>query len=102
MEKGIDATDKGDGERDKIEGTIHQRNFIDCIKSSSATNVKRPNADIEEGHKSTRWCHLGNIAFRTGRAIRFDAQTETCLDDSEANHFLERTYRKPFEVPAQV
>ena len=35
----------------------HQRNFLDCIKDK-----KRPNADIEEGHKSTRLCHLGNIA----------------------------------------
>jgi predicted dehydrogenase len=97
VEKGIEAADKGEGE-----GSVHQRNFIDCIKSSSGANVKRPNADIEEGHKSTRMCHLGNIAFRTGRAIRFDAQTETCLDDPEANRLLGRSYRKPFVVPTEV
>jgi predicted dehydrogenase len=102
VEKGIEATDKGDGEGRGVEGTIHQRNFIDCIKNSSGTNVSRPNADIEEGHKSTRMCHLGNIAFRTGRALRFDAQTETCQDDPEANRLLGRSYRKPFEVPAKV
>jgi predicted dehydrogenase len=102
VEKGIEAADKGDGQQEKVEGAIHQRNFIDCIKSSSGANVKKPNADIEEGHKSTRLCHLGNIAFRTCRAIRFDVQTETCIDDSEANHLLGRSYRKPFVVPAQV
>jgi hypothetical protein len=64
--------------------------------------VTRPNADIEEGHKSTRLCHLGNIAYRTGRAIRFDGQTETCLDDAEANQLLGRSYREPFVVPSQV
>jgi hypothetical protein len=64
--------------------------------------VRRPNADIEEGHKSTRLCHLGNIAFRTGHAIRFDEKTETCVKDSEANHLLGRTYRKPFVVPESV
>jgi predicted dehydrogenase len=100
VEKGIEAADKGD--QDKVEGAIHQRNFIDCIKSSSGASVKRPNADIEEGHKSTRLCHLGNIAFRTGRAIRFDAKTETCVDDPEANRLLGRSYRKPFVVPAEV
>jgi hypothetical protein len=47
-------------------------------------------------------CHLGNIAFRTGRAIRFDASTETCLDDEKANRLLQRSYREPFVVPATV
>jgi predicted dehydrogenase len=102
VDKGIEAVDKGDVEPARIEGTIHQRNFIDCIKSSSVTNEKKPNADIEEGHKSTRLCHLGNIAFRTGRAIRFDVQTETCLDDPEANRLLGRSYRKPFALPSEV
>jgi predicted dehydrogenase len=102
VEKGIEAADKGDGEGQGVEGSIHQRNFIDCIKNSSGTTVSRPNADIEEGHKSTRLCHLGNVAFRTGRALRFDAQTETCLNDAEANRLLGRSYRKPFVVPANV
>jgi len=100
--QGIEASDKGDAKEQGVEGTIHQRNFIDCIKKSSGTNVSRPNADIEEGHKSTSMCHLGNIAFRTGRALRFDAQTETCLADPEANELLGRSYRKPFVLPAKV
>jgi predicted dehydrogenase len=102
VEKGIEAADKGDDKGESVEGSVHQRNFIDCIKKSSGTTVCRPNADIEIGHKSTRLCHLGNIAFRTGRAIRFDAQTETCLDDAEANRLLGRSYHKPFVVPANV
>ena len=69
----------------------HLRNFLDCVKSG-----KRPNADIEEGHKSTRLCHLGNIALRVGRTLNFDAKTETCTGDQEANRLLRRTYRKPF------
>jgi hypothetical protein len=46
--------------------------------------------------------HLGNISFRTGRAIRFDAQTETCVNDPEANKLLGRSYRAPFVVPKTV
>ena len=46
--------------------------------------------------------HLGNISFRTGRAIRFDAQTETCVGDAEANKLLGRSYRAPFVVPKTV
>jgi predicted dehydrogenase len=74
----------------------HLRNFLDCIRTG-----QRPNADIEEGHKSTRLCHLGNIAYRTGRALRFDARTETCVDDPEANRLLVRSYRAPFVLPAR-
>jgi predicted dehydrogenase len=71
----------------------HYRNFLDCVKSR-----KRPNADIEEGHKSTRLCHLGNIAYRVGRALRFDAKTETLVGDAAANGLLRRTYREPFVI----
>jgi predicted dehydrogenase len=75
----------------------HLKNFLDCVRSG-----KRPNADIEEGHKSTRLCHLGNIAFRVGRALRFDAATETLQGDPEANKLLGRSYRKPFVMPEKV
>lgn len=102
VENGIEATDKGDEHRGGDDWSPHLRNFIDCIKQSSGSSVRRPNADIEEGHKSTRLCHLGNIAFRTGRAIRFNAKTETCVNDTEADRLLGRTYRKPFVVPESV
>jgi predicted dehydrogenase len=89
---GVEASDKSsEPER------AHFKNFIDCIREH-----RRPNADIEEGHKSTRLCHLGNIAYRVGRALRFDAKTETLIDDSEANQLLGRTYRSPFVVPDKV
>jgi predicted dehydrogenase len=100
VENGVEAADKGDAQ--PWEWTPHVRNFIDCVKNSSGSNVRRPNADIEEGHKSTRLCHLGNIALRTGHAIRFDEKTETCTNDKEANRLLARTYRKPFVVPESV
>jgi predicted dehydrogenase len=102
VDKGIDAADKGDPKGRREDDGVHQRNFIDCVKNSSGSTVARPNADIEEGHKSTRMCHLGNISFRTGRAIRFDAKTETCVGDAEANRLLGRTYRAPFVVPKTV
>lgn len=71
----------------------HQKNFIDSIRGNA-----KPNAEIEVGHKSTRLCHLGNIAFRTGKTLKFDAKTET-TDDPAANKLLGREYRKGFELP---
>lgn len=87
---------EGSGKNAEIEKP-HLRNFVDCVKSR-----KKPNADIEEGHKSTRLCHLGNIAYRLGRTLRFDAATETILEDPAANKLLGREYRKPFVMPEKV
>jgi predicted dehydrogenase len=75
----------------------HIRNFLDCVRGVSG---KMPNADIEEGHNSTRLCHLGNIAYRVGRTIQFDAANERIKNDPEANKYLGREYRKGFELPA--
>lgn len=88
----------GDGASDKPKTDMmaaHAQNFLKCVRVGGT-----PNADIEEGHKSTRLCHLGNIAYRTGRTLMFDAKTETFLRDPEANKLLGREYRKGFELPA--
>ena len=74
----------------------HVQNFLDCVKSRS-----NPNADIEIGHLSTRLCHLGNIAFRLGKKLTFDASNET-FHDPEANALLSREYSSRFEMPSQV
>jgi predicted dehydrogenase len=89
---GVEASDKAVGPE-----AAHLTNFLDSVRSN-----KRPNADIEEGHKSTRLCHLGNMAYRVGRALRFDAATETISGDPEANKLLGRSYRKPFVMPDKV
>ena len=45
----------------------HVRNFLDCIKSR-----QDPIAPVEVGHRSVSVCHLGNIAMRLKRKIRWD------------------------------
>ena len=71
----------------------HARNFLDCVKSR-----KRPNADVEEGHRSAVMCHLGNISTRLGRSVRWDAAKEQVVGDVEANHMLGRPYRAPWRL----
>jgi predicted dehydrogenase len=70
----------------------HIQNFLDCIRSG-----KRPNSEIEEGQKSTLLCHLGNIAYRTGRTLHIDQRTGKILDDREAQKLWGREYRKGWE-----
>jgi predicted dehydrogenase len=72
----------------------HVRNFLDCCKSRN-----RPTTDIEIGHRSTNTCHLGNIAYKLGRKLNWDVESETFKDDAEANALLSREPRKGFELP---
>lgn len=74
---------------------LHYQNFIDCVKKRKPEELI---ADIEEGHYSALLCHLGNISYRTGRRLEFDAATETFVNDREANKYLGREYRKGFEL----
>ena len=71
----------------------HVRNFLDCMKSR-----QRPNADVEEGHRSAVMCHLGNISTRLGRSLQWDAAKEQVVGDAEANQWLMRPYRAPWRL----
>ena len=71
----------------------HMRNFLDCIKSR-----QRPNADVEIGHKTAVFCHLGNIATRLGRTLSWNKATETFVADSEADEWLSKPYRDPWTL----
>jgi predicted dehydrogenase len=77
--------------------TKHMANFVDCIRSR-----ERPAADIEEGHYSTLMGHYGNIAYRVGRRLTIDPETEGFVDDAEANALVKRRYRPPYVIPDQV
>jgi predicted dehydrogenase len=73
----------------------HIKNFLQCLSTR-----ERPIADIEIGHRSTNTCHLGNIAYKLGRKLTWDGETETFKDDREANALLSREPRRGYELPA--
>lgn len=66
----------------------HLQDFLDAVRTGT-----RPNADIEEGHKSAMFCHLGNIAYRTGQSLRTDPKSGHILDNAAAQAFWGRDYR---------
>jgi predicted dehydrogenase len=78
-----------DGDLDQA----HARNFLDCVKSR-----QRPNADIEEGHRSTIFAHLANIALATRSRLDWDAQAERFIGNDEANAMLSYEYREPWKL----
>jgi predicted dehydrogenase len=70
----------------------HVRNFLDSVKSR-----KRAIADIEDGHHANTACRLGNIAYRLGRSVRWDAAKEQVVGDAEANRLAVGAYRDPWK-----
>jgi len=74
----------------------HLQNFVDCVRAGKPDGL---NAEIREGHLSSRLAHMGNIAQRVKRRLAFDAGTESFIDDVEANALLSREHREGFDIP---
>ena len=73
----------------------HMGNFFDCVRSRNQT-ICEP----EIGHRSASICHLGAIAIRLGRKLKWDPKSEKFVGDKEANSFLAREMRKPWSYEA--
>lgn len=80
-------------------GGSHYQNFINAVRAQKPELL---HAEIKEGHLSSALCHLGNIAYRLGRTVTFDPESETFGDDKDANRLLTREYRAPFTFPTQA
>lgn len=73
--------------------TLHMRNFLDCVKSR-----EKPNADVEDGHRSTLFAHLGNIALETKARLEWDPKAERFTNNEAANQLLHYEYRAPWKL----
>ncbi|MBW7988656.1 MAG: Gfo/Idh/MocA family oxidoreductase [Planctomycetes bacterium] len=74
------------------ESKDHKQNFLDCIKSRKDTICT-----AEIGHRSASVCHLGNIAMKLGRKLKWDPKAERFINDSAANNMLTRAMRAPWK-----
>ncbi len=70
------------------------RNFLDCVKNRHLPLY----APVEEGHISTCYSHLANIALATGKRLHWDSKKEEFTNCSEANEMLHYEYRKPWGI----
>jgi predicted dehydrogenase len=86
-------SDIGEKETHLYRSDNHYRNFIDCVLSR-----KECVAPIEQAHRSITIAHLGNIAFRLGRKLKWDPTAEQVLNDAEANRMLSRPMRGPWKL----
>lgn len=73
---------------------LHIDNFVDAIRNN---DPMRLNAEIEEGHKSTLLCHLGNIAQRTGDTLHCDPSNGHIIENEDAAKLWKREYEPGWE-----
>jgi predicted dehydrogenase len=72
----------------------HHENWLDCIKSR-----KLPICDVAIGHRTATVCHLGNIAIRTGKKIKWDPAKEQIIGDPDSAKWVDKPYRAPWKLP---
>jgi len=97
---GSDGGESGTGMDRGAGGTVgHFTNFIEAVRKHDKSILNGP---VETAHLSSGLAHLGNIAYRLDRVLDFDPQTETFVNDAEADKMLKRDYREGFEVPESV
>ena len=70
----------------------HAREFLDCVKSR-----RRPNADVEEGQRSTTMALLANLSLATKARLDWDHQSERVTNVEAANAQLDYEYRSPWK-----
>lgn len=67
--------------------------FIECVKTR-----ERPFRDIEFAVNSVMVSHLGIIAYTLQRSLKWDARQQTFVGDEEANRYLDRARREPWQL----
>ena len=72
----------------------HVRDFLDCMKTR-----EQPRTNAEVGHHVTTIAHLGNLAYRSGAELHWDAEAERITNNPEADALVGEPYRAPWELP---
>ena len=72
---------------------LHTKYFVDNVRAR-----KDPFANIEVGTRATAIGCIGNVAYWTGRKLKWDPKTWSFTGDAEANKYLFRPYRKPWDL----
>jgi len=76
----------------KAKGGIYS-DFLHCVKTR-----ERPFRDIEFAVNTVAVSHLCIIAYTLGRSLKWDAAKQQFTGDEEANRFIDRARREPWQL----
>jgi predicted dehydrogenase len=76
---------------------LHTQNFIAAVKKNDQSLLNTP---IRSGSVAAINAQMGNIAYKTGRKIYWDAKQGNFGSDAEANKLIKPTYHNGWEMPA--
>ncbi len=98
--EGFDASPKsllasviGPGEIHLYKSDDHHQNFLDCVRSRAETITP-----ARVAHRSIMIGHLGLIAMKLRRKVRWNPEAERFIDDPEADRLLSRPMRSPWHL----
>ncbi len=74
---------------------LHTKNFLDVIQSGNMADLKTP---IQAGAHVATVCQMGNIAYKTGKKIGWDAGKQA-FTDNDANKYLAAEYHNGYKMP---
>jgi len=83
----------GPNEIHLYESNDHVGNFLDCVVSRAKTITP-----AEVAHHAIMIGHLGNIAMKLGRKVRWNPQAERFINDPDADRMLSRPMRSPWRI----
>ena len=88
-----ERNDRGSGDSTGL----HMQNFLACVRTRREQDLHDP---IANAVPSSDLCHLANISYRVGRALKIEpGPTPKFTGDAEATKMITRpVYRKPYEV----
>ena len=75
---------------------LHTQNFVEAIRTNDRSILK---CGIDTGSVAAINASMGNIAFRTGRKVFWDAAANQFRDNREANELTRAQYRSGYELP---
>lgn len=75
---------------------LHTQNFVEAIKANDPSML---NTHIASGSVAAINAQMGNIAYRTGRKVFWDAAKGSFKNDTEANKMIKASYHNDWKIP---
>ena len=73
---------------------LHTANFLEAVRNRDAGILRAP---IRVGYHAARVSHMGNIAYKTGRKLQWDAE-QSAFADADANRLMAADYHNGWEL----